>query len=147
MMRAVATASHRLQYDPERGSFRGWLFTVARNRLRNFFAAKQRHPQGTGDTRNQNLLEHQPVSELEEGPLWDREHDMRLFQWAAEQVRDGFQEASWKAFWSTAVEGDRPTDVAKSLGISVGAVYIAKSRILARIKEQIQQLQADGEWP
>ncbi len=47
---------------------------------------------------------------------------------------------TWQAFWQTAVERRAPRAVADELGVSVGAVYIARSRILARIKEQIQQL-------
>ena len=143
VLRAVARAAHRLQYDPELGSFRNWLFTVARNKLRNFFASKGRHPQGSGDTSNQNLLEQQPAAEQDD-TQWDREYDRRLFEWAAEQVRGSFEQTTWQAFWSTAVDGQTPKEVAQSLGMSVGAVYIAKSRVLGRIKEQIQELQEPG---
>src|SRR5437763_1051653 len=50
VLRAVAGAAARFEYDPERGSFRGWLLTVVRNKLRNFLAARARHHQGSGDT-------------------------------------------------------------------------------------------------
>src|SRR5260370_19628198 len=49
-LQAVSGAIGRLEYDPKRGSFRGWLFTVVRNKLRNFLAKRQRQGRGSGDT-------------------------------------------------------------------------------------------------
>src|SRR5437667_2293010 len=57
VLRAVAGAVGRLEYDPQRGSFRGWLFTIVRNQLRNFRSARARHEQGRGDTDAQKWLE------------------------------------------------------------------------------------------
>ena len=65
---------------------------------------------------------------------------MEAIDWAAEQVRGHFQETTWRAFWMTAVEGRPAPEVAAELGLSVGAVYIAKSRVLARLREQIQRI-------
>ena len=59
---------------------------------------------------------------------------------AAQQVRLAFEDATWQAFWQTAVEGKPAKEVAARLGMTVGAVYIAKSRVLGRIKEQVAQL-------
>lgn len=140
VLRAVAGAARRLEYDPERGSFRGWLFTVVRNQLRHFWARQGRQVRGRGDTTAQNLLEEQPAPPDDPEALWDREYEQRLFAWAAEQIRGGFEEKTWRAFWQTAVEGQSAGRVAEALGMSVGAVYIAKSRVLARLREQIQQL-------
>src|SRR5437667_8501877 len=50
VLRAVAGAIGKLNYDPRRGSFRGWFFTVVRNKLRNFLSARKRQDQGSGDT-------------------------------------------------------------------------------------------------
>jgi RNA polymerase sigma factor (sigma-70 family) len=143
VLRAVARSVGRLEYDPARGSFRGWLFTVARNKLRNFISARKRQAVGSGDTGVQHLLEQQPSGEDAEAALWDQEYERRLFDWAAEQVRGGFQDATWQAFWQTAVEGKGAKEVAAALGVSVGAVYIAKSRVLARLREQIEGLQGE----
>jgi RNA polymerase sigma-70 factor (ECF subfamily) len=73
--------------------------------------------------------------------LWEQEYEERLFAWAADQVRTCFQDSTWQAFWQTAVEGRSSKTVAQTLGMTVGAVYIAKSRVLARLRQQIQQLQ------
>jgi RNA polymerase sigma-70 factor (ECF subfamily) len=143
VLRAVALAAGRRTYDADRGSFRGWLFTIVRNKLRNFLARPPRYCQGSGDSAAQALLEAQPARPEDQAALWEQEYEKRLFTWAAGQVRDGFQDATWQAFWQTAVEGKAARSVAEALGMTVGAVYIAKSRVLARLREQIRQLEEE----
>jgi RNA polymerase sigma-70 factor (ECF subfamily) len=143
VLRAVAGAAGRLEYDPARGSFRSWLFRVVRNRLRDFLASRQRRLQGTGDSAAQQLLQEQSAPEDDVEVLWQREYERRLFAWAVEQVRGDFQEVTWRAFWLTAVEGKSGKEAARMLGLSVAAVYLAKSRVLARLKEQIRHLQGE----
>jgi RNA polymerase sigma-70 factor (ECF subfamily) len=138
VLKAVTTAAERLEYDPRRGSFRGWLYAVARSKLSNLLAARARQAQGSGDSGVQGLLEQQPAAD--DSAEWDAEYERRLFAWAAEQVRAEFQEKTWQAFWRTAVEGRPAGEVAAALGLSVGAVYVAKSRVMARLKEQVQEL-------
>ena len=143
VFRAIAGAAGRLEYDPRRGSFRAWLYTVTRNKLYNFLDGRKRQVQGSGDSGAQEMLEEKSIHE-EDAAAWDREYERRLFAWAAEQVRGEFQQATWQAFWQTAVEGKNAREVGTALGLSPGAVYVAKSRVLARLKQQIQQVQ-DGE--
>jgi RNA polymerase sigma factor (sigma-70 family) len=143
VLRLVAGAVRGLDYDPARGSFRGWLFTVVRNQLRKFLHRQQRPGRGTGDTDAQRLLEEQPAPE-EEQASWDEEYGRRLFAYAAEVVRGDFQEATWQAFWRTAVEGRPAKLVAEELGLSVAAVYLAKGRVMARLKEQVRVLEGEG---
>ena len=142
VMRAVAGAISRLEYDPRRGTFRSWLFTVVRNKFRNYLSNKTRKQMTSGGSSVQELLEAQPdrVDALEE--QWDHEYDQRVFSWAVDRVKGSFTDKTWQAFWQVSVEGKNARDVAVNVGISVGAVYIAKSRVLARLKEQIQLLQA-----
>ena len=137
VLRNVMMAARRLEYDPNRGSFRGWLFTVTRNKLLDL-REKQGRGQATGGTSAQEVFAQQPAPEDE--ALWDEEFRRHVFAAAAEQVRQEFEEASWQAFWATAVDGKRAPEVAQTLGLSVGAVYIAKSRIQARLKERVAEL-------
>jgi RNA polymerase sigma-70 factor (ECF subfamily) len=141
VLRAVVNALPRLAYDPGRGSFRGWLFTVARNQLRKFANARKRQPRGSGGDGTDELLRQQPAPEEE--AAWEREYRQRVFAWAAEQVRDRFRPATWQAFWRTFVEGRDPRAVGEGLGLSVGAVYIARNRVLARIREQVRRLEGE----
>jgi RNA polymerase sigma factor (sigma-70 family) len=143
VLRAVSGAISRLEYDPNRGTFRSWLFTVVRNKFRNYLSNKTRKQVTSGGSSIQDLLEAQPnrSDPLEE--QWSHEYDQRVFSWAVERVKDSFTSKTWQAFWQVAVDGKNAKDVARDVGISVGAVYIAKSRVLARLKEQIQLLQGD----
>lgn len=138
VLRAVAGAAGRLEYDPKRGSFRGWLFTIVRNKLRDFLDARVRQAQGSGDTGAHEMLEQHAAPDED---VWEREYQQRLFAWAADQIRGEFQDTTWQAFWQTAAEGKSAKEVAMALGMTVAAVYLAKSRVLARLKEQIQQVQ------
>ena len=137
VLRSVASAARKFEYDPDRGSFRSWLFTVARNKLLDL-RARQRRGQGAGGTSAQELLEQQPATSDE--TMWDEEFRRRLFALAVEQAKPDFEERTWQAFWRTAVNGEEARDIAAALGISVGAVYIAKSRVQARLTERVQEL-------
>ena len=59
------------------------------------------------------------------------------------RVQDEVQPATWQAFWQTAVEGRNAGEAGKTLGMSAGAVYVARSRVLARLKEEVQRLQEE----
>jgi RNA polymerase sigma-70 factor (ECF subfamily) len=149
VFRAVARAIERYDLDPARGSFRGWLFRIARNLAINLIAARARHPQGSGDTAMMASLEEQPdpATTGEESRMFDAEYRRRLFGWAADAVRDQFHPRTWTAFWRTAVEGHEPRDVATALGMSVGAVYIARSRVMSRLKDAIGGLDDPSDSP
>jgi RNA polymerase sigma-70 factor (ECF subfamily) len=137
VLRAVTTGVGRLEYDPARGSFRGWLFTVAHRRLCNLLTARRRQNQGSGDSDVQRLLEEQPAQG--DRHLWDQDYRQTVFSWAAGQVRPGVSLSTWQAFWETAVEGKCGQEVAARLGMTVAAVYLAKSRVMARLKEQVRE--------
>jgi RNA polymerase sigma-70 factor (ECF subfamily) len=139
VLQAVNRAAPRLDYDPERGAFRSWLFTVARNKLQTFLARRRRRERFSGPEVLEGLAAPDPAEEA----IWEQEYQQRLFDWAAERVRGDFQPTTWRAFWLTAIENRPPAEAARELGVSVGAVYIAKSRVLARLREQIQQVQGE----
>jgi RNA polymerase sigma factor (sigma-70 family) len=141
VFRTVAGAIGR--WDPALGSFRAWLLRIARNLLLNLLDRQKRHPRGSGDSDVQALLAEQPGPDPETTALFDAEYRRRLFEWAAEAVRPEFTLKTWEAFWQTAVAGRRAKGVADELGMTVGAVYIARSRVLARLRAQVEQL--DGE--
>ncbi len=139
VLQAVSGAIRRLDYDPRRGSFRGWLFTVVRNKLRNFLAAQKRPGRGSGDSDAQHRLNELPARAEDQSVWWDEEYERRVFAWASEQVRGSFQETTWQAFWQTAVEGKTGPQAARQLGMSVAAVYLAKGRVMRRLKEVIRE--------
>jgi RNA polymerase sigma-70 factor (ECF subfamily) len=144
VLRAVAATAARLEYDPRKGWFRSWLYTVARNKLHDLVAARRRQCPGSGDPGAQAMLEEHATRQEE--ALWDEEYQQQLFAWAAGRVRQRFEETTWQAFWHVAVEGRRPKEAAAGLGMTLAAVYMAKSRVLAALKHEIRQLLGDDAW-
>jgi RNA polymerase sigma factor (sigma-70 family) len=141
VFRAVASAIDGWDPDPSRGSFRAWLFRISRNLMVNFLIARSRRPLNAGDTPLQALIEAQPAPAGAESELFETEYRRRLFRWAADHVRPEFRAPTWDAFWLTAVEGKPVGEVAPALGMSAGAVYIARSRVLARIRAAIEHVE------
>ena len=141
VFRAVASAIDRWEPDPARGSFRGWLFRIARNLMINLVAAQGRLPRGGGDTNVGHLLDQQPSPDDGATALFDAEYRRQLFLWAVDQVRPAFRESTWQAFWRTAVEGQTPKEVADALGLTTGAVYVYRNRVLARIRRAIERVE------
>jgi RNA polymerase sigma-70 factor (ECF subfamily) len=141
VFRVVAGAIERGAYDPARGSFRGWLFRIARNLTINALMARSRQPRGTGDTAIQQLLEEQPASGPEDSVEFQAAYRRRMLHWAAERVRNEFSEVAWKAFWDAGVEGKPAAEVARALGVCVGSVYNAKSRVMARLRGEIERVE------
>ena len=145
VFRAVAGAIDRFDPDPARGSFRSWLFRIARNLVVNLLAARRIRPLATGDSDVQEMLERVPAPDGAETAFFDLEYRRRVFVWAADQVRGEFRQSTWQAFWLTAVEGQAPRAAAQASGISVGAVYIARSRVMARLKSIIEQVEGESD--
>jgi len=138
VLQAVSSSIGRLDYEPAKGTFRGWLFGVARNQLSKWRRA-QRQPQGTGDTENLEQLAAHPAPDGV-ADWWETEYKRQRFLVAAQRVRPQVNEDAWHAFWQTAVEGRPASEVAAELKVKLGALYTAKSRVLALIKKEIQTL-------
>jgi RNA polymerase sigma-70 factor (ECF subfamily) len=140
---AMARAAGRWQYNPARGSFRSYLYTVTRNKIAKFLHRRGTSPVGSGDTNAHLRLDEEPGREPDLEAAWEQELQQQLFRVAAAEVQGSFAPNTWQAFWKTAVEGKSGADVAAELGMSPGAVYVARSRVLARLTEEIQRLQEE----
>ena len=139
---AVASAIERWDPNPQRGSFRGWLFRIARNLMINWLAYRRRHPTGPATAICVNYWPSSPIrADREDSAVFDREYRRQAFAWAAEQIRNEFREATWQAFWLTSVENRPVPEAAEKLKISAGAVYIARSRVMARLRQKIETLE------
>ena len=125
------------------GTFRGWLYRIARNRAINVLVRQSRHPRATGDSAVRHVLESHSDDEADQ--LIDEEYRRQLFRQAAGAIRCEFTDSTWQAFWRTAVEGRPVRPVAVELGMSVGAVYTARSRVLARLKTTVEEHEEEAE--
>lgn len=141
VLRHVARAMQRFRYDASQGTFRAWLISVVRSRLADYWRRNQRQLTGSGDSRIGELLDQQPSRD--ETVQWEESYQQAVFRWTADRARAEFQPQTWEAFWRTSIHGRPSQQVAEELGMSVGAVYIARSRVLARLKSLVRQVDAD----
>ena len=143
VLQAVNGAIGGFNYDPGKGAFRGWLFGIVQRQLARWRSTQARQPLGSGDTAVHERLAEEPAPRDDSQTLWENEYRLQRFRWAAERVRQHVDPVTWDAFWQTAVEGRSAAEAARALGLSVGAVYTAKSRMLARVKREIETLGGD----
>lgn len=141
VLRGVAQAIRKFEYTPARGRFRNWLLTVVRSKFNNFLAQQRRRPEPAGASTLEALIDRQ-AAEVESSE-WEAEYHRWLLHWAARRIRGEFSDSTWQAFWRTAIEGCDGKEVSEALGLSIGAVYVAKSRVVARLRAEI--LSIDGE--
>src|SRR5947209_4514327 len=131
------------RWDPakDRGTFRGWLRRVARNLVINWLKHRDRRIAATGGSGLQDLLDMLPAADEPESVEFDRELRRAMFHRAAEQVRGDVQPATWRAFWETGVVGISAAEAAKKLGMEVGAIRVAKCRVLARLQAAVKAME------
>jgi RNA polymerase sigma-70 factor (ECF subfamily) len=142
---AVHRQIARWELAKERGSFRGWLRRVARNLVINWMRSGQRRMVALGGPESEAIFDE--VEAADDGPEsaeFDRELRRSIFQRASETVRQEQSAKAWQAFWGTAVVGKSPAAVALELGMSSGAVRVAKCRVLARLKEVVSDLETEA---
>jgi RNA polymerase sigma factor (sigma-70 family) len=133
--RNVSQALRMSAYDPDRGRFRGWLFAVVRNQLKMFRRSQSRHPRGAELPAD--------VTDDAAAESWDLECRRRLFAWACDRVKPTVSAATWQAFWRTAVDAAPGEKVAAETGLSPAAVYLAKSRVLAKLREAVAEVEEE----
>jgi RNA polymerase sigma factor (sigma-70 family) len=140
VLRQVSAAMKTFEYDPRQGRFRGWLFTIVRNRMNTFWQREAGKGQGNGGSAAWDQIQQVIDDSSDPSAEWDAEFERQMFHYAAQLIRPDFSESTWLAFWRTAVDGMAGRDVAAELGITPAAVYLARSRVLSRLREQVQLL-------
>jgi RNA polymerase sigma factor (sigma-70 family) len=142
----VAVNRQIAKWEPakERGSFRGWLRRVARNLVINWMKNGQRRMVAWGGPESQSIFDELAVDDCPESAEFDRELRRSMFQRATEVVRQEQSAKAWQAFWGLAMEGKAPSIVAQELGMSTGAVKVAKCRVFARLKEVVSDLERES---
>lgn len=119
-------------------SFRGWLWTITRNKIRDHFRSIQGQAQAQGGTAAQQQLAQLPERLLEDSePSRTDAPEVTSEYRALEAIRAEFEDRTWDAFWRTTVDGLTAAEAAAELGTTPEAVYKAKSRVLRRIREEL----------
>ncbi len=141
VLRAVVRQAGELGRIHDKGSLRSWLFTITHHKVYDLQKRRQRPGQGSGETGVHAALHEQPAPA--EHDAWEREYRAQLYAWAAARVQAACSAKAWQAFRRTAVEGESAAGVATELGMTVAAVYLAKSRVMARLKAEIAMWEGD----
>jgi RNA polymerase sigma-70 factor (ECF subfamily) len=141
VFQAVATHIASFRKERQGDTFRGWLRTITQNKVRDHFRKLGREPGGAGGTDAQIRLSSLPAALApDEGDADDEQAELGLFGRVLDLIRGEFEDRTWQAFWLTAVEGRTPKEVAVDLGMSPGAVRVAKSRVLRRLREELGEM-------
>lgn len=129
------------QFRKERpgDTFRGWLWTVTRRRILDHWRKQNRQVQGTGGTTAQQWMAQ--FGDLPEEELPDDAGvHAKLVQRAISLMRKDFEERTWNAFWLTAIEQKTAQEAATALDMTTANVYVAKSRVLRRLRQEFAGL-------
>ena len=144
---AVTQAVEQWQPDGREASFRRWLFGIARKLALRFIqrGATSRGPsrRGVGGTDMLDLLKNLPEPEHRTVIEFDDEYRNEIFNLAAERVRSDFRESTWQAFWRTCVLNEPIAEVAESLGMTTGNVYVARTRIIAKLRQIVEECELE----
>jgi RNA polymerase sigma-70 factor (ECF subfamily) len=120
-------------------SFRGWLWRITRNEILMLVRRRANQPQAPGGTDAQRTLQQVPeFLASDDSPSTTGTRTM-LVRLAVRSLREEFQEATWQAFWRTAVDGQPAPAVADELGMTPIAVRQAKHRVLKRLRDYLAE--------
>jgi RNA polymerase sigma-70 factor (ECF subfamily) len=144
VFRAVYRGVGQFRRDRPGDSFRAWLRTITRGKLCDFLRRRRLHPAAVGGGAANRRLQALPSpEEVETATAPHAAEEEALRHRAIALVRAEFTERHWLAFWRVAVEGEAAADVANDLGITSNVVYLSKSRILARFRQEFAHLLAE----
>ena len=122
------------EYDADR-RFRGWLRTITVNRANDLYRRNSVRPEVGLDA----VLQRMTI--IDDSELFvQSEYRSMVVHRAFELLRSEFRDSTWQACWMQVVDGLKSSDVATQLNLPINAVYLAKSRVLARLREELEGL-------
>ncbi len=137
----VTRSIQGFEYQPERGRFRGWLFTVTQHEIIRQSERATRYGRGEGGTD-----ELPPMANAEsrrEDSVFTEEFNAQIFRAALDAVRPHFEPQTWRAFELVWLKDRSPAEVAREVSMPEAQVYQAKSRVLKRLREEVLMLAED----
>ena len=128
------------QHSGNRGAFRTWLRTIVCRRAADYWRAIDGDTQARGGSGAAAALQAIADPDSELNRQWDEEHDRYVVHCLLDLVEEEFEPITLRAFRRLAIDGVSGAEAAQELGLSVSAVYVAKSRVLARIRQEAEGL-------
>jgi RNA polymerase sigma factor (sigma-70 family) len=141
VMGEVVRSIRDFEYQPQRGRFRDWLLLIARRRLFRFFDRRARHGEvhGQADALDQ-AEDHTPDAD------WNDAFSARVLEVALKRIQPDFEPATWRAFERVWLENRPAPETAAELSMKIQLVYKAKSRVLKRLTEEVEEINEDFTW-
>ncbi len=134
---AVSRHIDGFEWQPGQARFRGWLATITRNKIFDFFRRERGRAAAQGGTSAYQQLAQVAEPEALTEATRVSDDDEELSSRALEAVRAEFESRTWEAFYRVVVEGQQPAHIAEDLGMSINAVYKCKSRVLRRLRQEL----------
>jgi RNA polymerase sigma-70 factor (ECF subfamily) len=128
------------QHSGQRGAFRRWLRTIICSRTTDYWRATGAGARGQGGSGATAALQQIADPESDLNRQWDEEHDRYVLNCLLDLVEEEFEPTTLRAFRRLALDGASGAEVARELGLSVSAAYVAKSRVLQRIRQKAEGL-------
>ena len=126
------------------GAFRGWLVRVARNQMLKLIQrTTMLKAESASDGENEFALADASCSQR--STYFNIEFRRTVFLYVVQKIRDSFSGKTWQAFWFSYMDQRSLPEVAAELDLTLGAVYIARSRVMSRLQSEIKLL-VDEEW-
>jgi RNA polymerase sigma-70 factor (ECF subfamily) len=141
VLMAVSRSIRSFRDDNKPASFRRWIQRIARNELINSIRTQSKQPQSTNDSFVWDQLASMADESDRLEKSFDDEYQRSLFFVAAAEIKQSVAPKTWQAFWMSQVESIPTPVIAKTLGMSVGSVYVAKGRVLQRLQAAVAQLE------
>jgi RNA polymerase sigma-70 factor (ECF subfamily) len=140
VLAAVVRELPHFEHSGRVGAFRHWLRTILVNRLREFWRANRIRPAAAGGSDFAQMLDQLADPDSGLSQLWDQEHDQHVARRLLAMIEPQFTPSTWQAFRRVVLDSVRPDAVATELGLSVNAIFIAKSRVLQRLRQEARDL-------
>jgi RNA polymerase sigma-70 factor, ECF subfamily len=140
VFRAVAQDIEGFHHDRPGDTFRGWLRTIARHKILDHFRRKDRQTPGAGGTDAYQRMLALPDEQSGEVSRVEPQERAIVAREALKLIQVEFEDRTWQAFWRTAVEGQSASTAAESLEMTPAAVRKAKSRVLCRLRQELEDI-------
>jgi RNA polymerase sigma-70 factor (ECF subfamily) len=141
VMKEIMKSIRAFDYQPEKGRFRDWFGLIVRRELMRYWEKQKR----TGKLGADDTLAELPAGR--EDTAWNEEAHAQILHVALSRIRENFEAVTWQAFTKTWLENRSAAETAAQLGVPIETVYVAKSRVLKRLEDEVLDLAEDVPSP